>query len=394
MSLPTNFFIGRGGGAAFDGPSGWFTTTRTVGSAAERFSGGPSVVSYIRSKTDDIQVLNNLSATNSIAYDLWAFYGSGTTVINWEYDAATDSYNTGVNTGGDGSNSGYNLGSVWALGGYAGFVTNGGFCRVYKKINSGSSTTVDYIGNMYGFALSEESLSQVGHFISYSGYTEGSVARLDPTTDATILAGFAASGYVYTQSGGKASTHIDMKSSDRLIHAGHGTANQMRMARWNGSSVTISTTAANSTRFGNDWTSKHMAGTVAMLNHDETPNGNYSVADIFTGYYGWVGSRGYSDPVHTGYGLNGNYQSYSQAAPACNQVIYCPYKKTWRIITSVDINNNSNNSIYDVIENSTLKSLTLSNQVNLPVRSIYMSNRGTASTAGNYHPQSKGIIGA
>lgn len=395
MSLPTNFFIGRGGGPAFDGPSGWFAPTRTAGDPASRTAGTSSIVSYIRSKTDDIQILNNVHNTGSIAYDpithdLWAFGGGGTnTIVNWEYNSATDSYGTGISVGGDGANQGYNNGSVWALGGYAGFVKNDGSCRVFKKTVSGSTTSAPHIGDLQGFPTSEESISQVGYFIAYNAYYSGVIGRLDPTNDSTIL-----SSTLYQQSGGDGSAHVDMKSSDRLLYAGHNNTNTMTMIRWNGTSVVSSSTAANTTRFGNGWVSNHMSGRVALLNHDENPNTPYAADDIFNGYYGWAGSRGYNEPVYTGYGLNGAWQSASGTPPTGTQVIYCPYKKAWRILTSVDNNNGSNNSIFDVVEsNSTVKYLSLANEVNLPVRSIYTNNRGVASTSGNYHPQSSNIVG-
>ena len=388
--------FGRGvGGPAFDGPSGWFAPTRTAGDPASRTASSTSIVSYIRSKTDDIQVLDYIASTNSIAYDpithdLWAFGAGTATIINWEYNAATDSYGTGMSIGGDGVNQGYNNGSVWALGGYAGFVKNDASCRVFKKTVSGSTTSAVHIGDLQGFPTSEESLSQVGHFIAYNAYQSGAIGRLDPTNNSTIL-----SSTMFTQNGGDGSAHMDMKSSDRLFYAGHGTSNQMKMVRWDGTNVITHNTAANATRFGNDWVSNHMAGRLALLNHDETPNSNYDGGDIFNGYYGWAGSRGYSEPVYTGYGLNGNWQAAGGAPPVGTHVIYCPYKKAWRILTAAADNNSSNNSIFNVIEsNPTVKYLSLADEVNLPVRSIYTNNRGTASTAGNYHPESSGIVGA
>lgn len=393
--------FGRGiGGGGFEGPIGWFTPTNTTGTTANRTTSSTNLMTYIRSRTNDFQVLNftgqdtKATAYDPITHDLWAFDNSSE-LVNWEYDADTDQFLTGyqLSVNPPTANSAYNHASVWAINGYFGYVRNDGWCNIFKKTGSGSSVGATYLGQLNGFATSEESLSQVGYFIAMNGYQSGVIGRLKPDTDYSIVNSTSLS----SQSGGDGSTHMDFVSSDRLMYAGHNATDQIKMARWDGSSVSYSVAAAGNTHFGNDWHDNHMANKVALFNHSQTANSNYNAGDLYSSYYGWLGCRGNDEIVDKGYGLNGNWQSRSAAATHGLQTLYCPYHEQWRILTTNNTANASaTNKIEEVYEsNSTIKTLELRNAVTLSSsRTIYTDNRGTCSTAGNYHPTSGGIVGA
>lgn len=393
--------FGRGtGGPSFDGPIGWFAGTNTSGNTASRSVSSGNPMTYIRSRTNDFDVLYTNATTTSMAYDpithdLWGF-DNGTTVQQWEYDAATDTYGDWNSFTTSQTNQGYNHGSVWALGGYAGYVKNDGNCNVYKKTNSGTSTSLTYLGTLSGFNTSEESLAQIGYFGAYNCYTTGNIFRLDPTNDNTIINNGTGSFSMQSQAGGDGAAWMDMKSSDRIMYSGHNSTDQIKMARWNGSSVSFSTAAASTTHFGGDWYDNHMQGKISLFNPSQTSNGSYNAGDIYSNYYGWIGCRGSSEIIDRGYGLNGNWQSRSSAGTHGGSVLYCPYHEEWRILATTNNNNLSGtNYIIDVSVASSTNALNAGSTTNLPTtRTIYMSARGIASTSGNYHPASEGIVGA
>lgn len=393
--------FGQGiGGGEFDGPIGWFAGTNSYLTTASRTVNSTNPMTYIRSRTNDFNVLTTNSNSKATAYDpithdLWGF-ASGTNVQHWEYDSATDTYGNYNALTSPVSNTAYNEASVWALGGYVGYVLNNGNCNVYKKGGSGTNTSLIYLGTLSTFNTQEESLAQIGYFGVYNGYTSGNIFRLDPTNDNTIINNNAGSFAMQSQAGGDGAAWIDMKSSDRVMYSGHNATDQIKMARWNGSSVSFSTAAASNTHFGNDWADNHMGGKISIFNPSQTPNGSYNAGDIYSGYYGWLGCRGYSEIVDRGYGLNGNWQSRSAAATHGAQVIYCPYHKEWRImVTTNNDDRTGTNSIVNISVSSSNASLNGGTSTALPSnRTVYMSNRGTASTSGNYHPQTGGIVGA
>ena len=390
--------MGRGlGKGRFKGPIGWFAGTNTSGNQASRAVNSSNPMTYIRSRTNDFNVLTTGSSTNATAYDpithdLWGF-DNGTTVQHWEYDDATDTFGDWNSFTTSQNNSAYNHASVWALGGYAGYVKNDGTCNVYKKSGSGTSTSLTYLGTLSGFNTSEESLAQIGYFGIYNCYDYGNLFRLNPTSDYSILNSFSMSSL----SGGDGAAWMDIRSSDRAMYSGHNATDQIKMIRWDGSNVTYSTAAASTQHFGNDWFDNHMANKVSLFNpQQQTPNGSYNVGDIYSGYYGWIGCRGYNEVLDKGYGLNGNWQSRSSGAAHAGSVIYCPHHEEWRVLaTTVDDNLSGTNKILDITVNPNFAALDVGTATNLPTnRTVYMNNRGTASTSGNYHPASGGIVGA